>query len=383
MLDDPQKSQKAAKWVVGVVSACILVYLGLRHIGMIAEAVGWLANLLKPLLLGGILALILNVPMSMIETRLLKKLRRGKRPLAILLALILLVGIFVGVAFLVIPELLGAITLIVQIARDGLERLANLDHTGALAQTPLAELFNNIDWLGLSAQLETWLKDQSMDLASHAMEAVGSVVSGIVTSVIALTFAIYILAGKERLKRQASRLLRVWLTERVSGVVIHVSSVCAGTFKLFIAGQATEAIILGTLCMVGMAILRLPYAPMIGALVGVTALIPVVGAFVGTIIGAVMILTVDPFKAVVFVIYLLILQQVEGNAIYPRVVGSKINLPAIWVLAAVTVGGSLAGPFGMLLGVPAASAAYALIKEATALREQRMCTAKQCDCPPQ
>ncbi len=383
MLDDPQKSQKAAKWVVGVVSACILVYLGLRHIGMIAEAVGWLANLLKPLLLGGILALILNVPMSMIETRLLKKLRRGKRPLAILLALILLVGIFVGVAFLVIPELLGAITLIVQIARDGLERLANLDHTGALAQTPLAELFNNIDWLGLSAQLETWLKDQSMDLASHAMEAVGSVVSGIVTSVIALTFAIYILAGKERLKRQASRLLRVWLTERVSGVVIHVSSVCAGTFKLFIAGQATEAIILGTLCMVGMAILRLPYAPMIGALVGVTALIPVVGAFVGTIVGAVMILTVDPFKAVVFVIYLLILQQVEGNAIYPRVVGSKINLPAIWVLAAVTVGGSLAGPFGMLLGVPAASAAYALIKEATALREQRMCTAKQCDCPPQ
>lgn len=383
MLDDPQKSQKAAKWVVGVVSACILVYLGLRHIGMIAEVVGWLANLLKPLLLGGILPLILNVPMSMIETRLLKKLRRGKRPLAILLALILLVGIFVGVAFLVIPELLGAITLIVQIARDGLERLANLDHTGALAQTPLAELFNNIDWLGLSAQLETWLKDQSMDLASHAMEAVGSVVSGIVTPVIALTFAIYILAGKERLKRQASRLLRVWLTERVSGVVIHVSSVCAGTFKLFIAGQATEAIILGTLCMVGMAILRLPYAPMIGALVGVTALIPVVGAFVGTIVGAVMILTVDPFKAVVFVIYLLILQQVEGNAIYPRVVGSKINLPAIWVLAAVTVGGSLAGPFGMLLGVPAASAAYALIKEATALREQRMCTAKQCDCPPQ
>lgn len=383
MFDDLEKSRKAAKWVIGVVSACILVYLGLRHMGMIAEAVGWLANLLKPLLLGGILALILNVPMSMIETRLLKKLRRGKRPLAILLALILVVGIFVGVAFLVIPELLEAITLIVQIVRDGLEQLAGLDHTGVLAQTPFAEWINNIDWLGLSAQLETWLKEQSGSLASHAMGAVGSVVSGIVTSVIGLTFAIYILAGKEQLKRQTSRLLRVWLPARVSSGVIHVASVSAGTFKLFIAGQATEAIILGTLCMVGMAILRLPYAPMIGALVGVTALIPVVGAFVGTIVGAIMILTVDPFKAVVFVIYLLILQQVEGNVIYPRVVGSKINLPAIWVLAAVTIGGNLAGPFGMLLGVPAASAAYALIKEATALREQRMCTAKQCDCPPQ
>lgn len=123
--------------------------------------------------------------------------------------------------------------------------------------------------------------------------------------------------------------------------------------------------------MIGMMILRIPYAPMIGALVGVTALIPIVGAFVGTIVGAVMILTVDPFKAVVFVVFLLILQQVEGNAIYPRVVGSKIKLPAIWVLAAVTIGGNLAGPLGMLLGVPAASAAYALMKEATDLREQR------------
>ena len=140
---------------------------------------------------------------------------------------------------------------------------------------------------------------------------------------------------------------------------------------MFIAGQATEAIILGTLCMIGMMILRIPYAPMIGALVGVTALIPIVGAFVGTIVGAVMILTVDPFKAVVFVVFLLILQQVEGNAIYPRVVGSKNKLPAIWVLAAVTIGGNLAGPLGMLLGVPAASAAYALMKEATDLREQR------------
>jgi len=377
MFDDLEKSRKAAKWVVGVVSACILVYLGLRHIGLVAGAVGWLVNLLKPLLLGGMLALILNVPMSMIEARLLKKLRRGKRPLAILLALILVVGIFVGVAFLVVPELLGAMSLIVQIVREGLDRLADLDHTGVLAQTPCAELLNNIDWLSLSTQLEEWLKEQSGNLAGHAMGAVGSVVSGIVTSVIGLTFAIYILAGKERLKRQTSRLLRVWLPAQVSSGVIHVASVCAGTFKLFIAGQATEAIILGTLCMVGMAILRLPYAPMIGALVGVTALIPVVGAFVGTIVGTIMILTVDPFKAVVFVIYLLILQQVEGNVIYPRVVGFKINLPAIWVLAAVTIGGNLAGPFGMLLGVPAVSAAYALIKEATALRERRMRTARQ------
>jgi len=267
------------------------------------------------------------------------------------------------------------VNLIVQIVSEGLEQLADLDNTSAFAQTPFAEWISGIDWLGLRTQMEAWLKRQGGNLAGHAVGAVGSAVSGLVTFVIGLTFAIYILAGKEKLKRQASRLLRVWLPARLSGGIIHVASVCVGTFKLFIAGQAMEAIILGTLCMVGMAVLRLPYAPMIGALVGVTALIPVVGAFMGTIVGTIMILTVDPFKAVVFVIYLLILQQVEGNVIYPRVVGSKINLPAIWVLAAVTIGGNLAGPFGMLLGVPAVSAAYALIKEATDLQEQRMCTA--------
>lgn len=140
--------------------------------------------------------------------------------------------------------------------------------------------------------------------------------------------------------------------------------------KYFIAGQAAEAVILGTLCTIGMLILRLPYAPMIGALVGVTALIPIVGVFIGTIIGAFLILAVSPLKAFVFVAFLLILQQIEGNLIYPKVVGSKINLPAMWVLAAVTVGGNLGGPVGMLLGVPAASAAYELLREATEKREQ-------------
>ena len=141
-------------------------------------------------------------------------------------------------------------------------------------------------------------------------------------------------------------------------------------------GQKTEAVILGTLCGVGMAILRIPYAPMVGALVGVTALILYVGAFLATVIGAFMILTVNPFKALVFVIYLLTLQQVEENLIYPRVVGAKINLPAMWVLAAITVGGNLAGPIGMLLGVPAASAAYALLKEATTKKEQQILAMK-------
>ena len=186
---------------------------------------------------------------------------------------------------------------------------------------------------------------------------------------IGLVFSIYVLANKEKLKRQTLRLIHVWLPQRFGSALVHVVSVCNLSFRNFIAGQATEALILGMLCTIGMLILRLPYAPMIGALVGVTALIPIVGAFIGTIVGAFLILTVSPFKALIFVIFLVILQQIEGNLIYPKVMGARINLPAIWVFAAVTVGGNLAGPVGMLLGVPAASAAYELLKEATSKRE--------------
>ncbi len=290
----------------------------------------------------------------------------------IIVALILIIGVFVGVAFLVIPELINAISLIVQIVADVLEQLANFEKNDDLTHIPFEEYLSQIDWLGLKSQLENWLKSQSGELMNHAVGAAGSIVSTVVTSVISLVFAIYILAQKETLKRQVSRLIHVWLPRRFGDIVIHIASVCSDTFRHFIAGQTIEAIILGTLCMIGMAILRIPYAPMIGALVGVTALIPVVGAFIGTIVGSIMILTVNPFKAFVFVVFLLILQQIEGNVIYPKVVGSKINLPAIWVLAAVTIGGNLAGPIGMLLGVPAVSACYALLKEATDFHENKL-----------
>lgn len=181
--------------------------------------------------------------------------------------------------------------------------------------------------------------------------------------------SLYILGSKDKLKAQFTRLIRAWLPEGAGGYLIHVASVCNTTFRQFIVGQTIEAVILGLLCSMGMLILRIPYAPTIGALVGVMALIPIAGAWAAAFIGAFLILTVNPFKAVVFLIFLLILQQVEGNLIYPRVVGSKIQLRAIWVLTAITVGGGLAGPIGMLLGVPAASAAYYLLREATKKRE--------------
>lgn len=377
MLDTSEKRQRVSKWFLGIFTCCILIYLGFRHISGIANIVWQVIDLAKPLLIGIMLALMFNVPMGFFERNLREKtkMRKGVRPLAIVLALMVVFGIFIGVTLLVVPELIKAVKLIVQIAGSWLERLANMESNSPLMETTVGQYLDklDVDWLGLKNQMEQWFKSQSGKFVNQAVGAAGSLVGSVVTFFIGLVFAIYILAGKEKLKQQMCRLLRVWMPKKFGETLIHTAAVCSKTFRLFITGQALEAIILGTLCMIGMAILRIPYAPMIGALVGVTALVPIVGAFIGTIVGAIMILTVNPFKAFVFVVFLLILQQIEGNMIYPKVVGSKINLPAIWVLAAVTIGGNLGGPIGMLLGVPAASAAYALLKEATAKREIHQC----------
>lgn len=377
-LDDPKTRKQLTKWAVGTVAACILIFLGVRYISAIAIAVEWLYNLVKPLLIGTLLAMILSVPLDFIEKHLFRKnptprIEKARRPLAIFLSLILVIGIFVGIAVLVIPELTGAISIVVTSVTSGMEQLAALESTATLSQIPFAAQLADldIDWLTLKSQLENWIQQISTMILDTTANALGGFASSLLDGIVAFVFSIYILANKETLTRQISRLARVWLPKKFVDHMGHICRVSADVFRQFIVGQTTEAVILGSLCGIGMAILRIPYAPMVGALVGVTALIPYVGAFLATIVGAFMILTVNPFKALVFVIFLLALQQVEGNLIYPRVVGAKINLPAMWVLAAITVGGNLAGPFGMLLGVPAASAAYALLKEATQKRERR------------
>lgn len=375
-LDDFKTRKELTKWAVGTVAACILIFLGVRYISAIAIAVEWLYGLVKPLLIGTLLAMILSVPLDFIEKHLFRRKstpskEKAHRPVAILLSLLLVIGIFAGIAVLVIPELTGAISIVVSSITGAMEQLALLDSSADLSQFPFAQQLSvlDIDWLSLKAQLENWIQSISTMILDSTAHALGGIASSFIDGIVAFVFSIYILANKETLARQISRLARVWLPNRFVDHMGHVCAVSGDVFRQFIVGQTTEAVILGSLCGIGMAILRIPYAPMVGALVGVTALIPYVGAFLATVIGAFMILTVNPFKALVFVIFLLTLQQVEGNLIYPRVVGAKINLPAMWVLAAITVGGNLAGPFGMLLGVPAASAAYALLKEATKKRE--------------
>lgn len=191
---------------------------------------------------------------------------------------------------------------------------------------------------------------------------VSSVISGVTSTFLAFAFAVYLLIGKDKLAGQADRLMKRWMKDGLYKKVRYVMAVVNDSFHRFVVGQCTEAVILGTLCTIGMLILRLPYAVMIGAVIAFTALIPMVGAFLGGAVGAFLIFMVSPVKALIFLIFLIVLQQVEGNLIYPRVVGSSIGLPGIWVLAAVTIGGGVFGIFGMLIGVPIAAALYRLIK---------------------
>lgn len=274
---------------------------------------------------------------------------------------------------LVIPELVNAFTIIVQGATGLLNKL-NAMSEAELKAFPLGNLFLSIDWDGILTSIQIWLKNEGGTIVNSAFGTITSFVGGVFNSIISFIFAIYILFSKDKLKRQACRIANVWMPKGLSGWLIHAASVTNVTFRNFISGQSLEAVILGALCMLGMLILQIPYAPMVGALVGVTALLPVIGAYLGVIVGAFMILTVDPVKAVVFILFLLILQQLEGNLIYPRVMGSRVNLPGMWILAAVTIGGGISGPIGMLFSVPITSTAYVLFKEATDKREKELQT---------
>ena len=372
---DKEQKKRITKWILRIATAIILIFLGIQNISHVANAFNYAVGLLMPLLLGVVIAVILNVPMRFFEMQLFKitknkDLQKLGRPLAFLLSLVLIVGIIAGIIRLVIPELASAVSIIVDGAIDAINKLSSMSQE-ELMELPFGNILLNTDWNNILSNVEQWLKTEGGSMVNAAFGTVTSLISGVFDFFISFVFAIYILFSKDELKKQATRLIQVWVPKRYGEWFIHAVSVANVNFRNFISGQSLEAVILGVLCMVGMWIFRFPYAPMVGALVGVTALIPVVGAFIGAGVGAFMILTVDPLKTVFFLLFIVVLQQLEGNVIYPKVMGSRVNLPGMWILAAVTIGGGIGGPVGMLVSVPIASTAYALFKEATDNRERR------------
>ena len=349
-------------------------------------------GMISPFVLGAAIAFIMNVPVRAIERPLGFIQKDGlRRTAAILLTLVVVVLVIVGVVWLLIPQITETIQLLIPKLTDFFLRMENrilifLEENPDLLKwvTETTDL-QSLDWSGLIQKAVTMIKDSVSVIATSAFSAVGGVTSAIVDLVIGLVFALYCLARKEVLARQGRRILYAIFPERFSDEVIRVLRLTNSTFSNFISGQCLEAVILGALFAVCMSIFKMPYVPLISVLIAVTALIPLVGAFVGCFLGAFFILVNDPFQALIFVAMFLVLQQIEGNLIYPKVVGTSIGLPGMWVLVAVTVGGDLMGVAGMLVMIPISSVLYALVREFTNKRiaERGIDPEKLRDQPPE
>lgn len=348
-------------------ASIFLLYLCVTYWPIAMKFAGIIISAAFPLILGCIIAYIVNILMSMYERYLFRdtqntRLDKLRRPLAMILAFLTLLGIIALLIRLVVPQLIDCVQLIFAELPDAI--IATIHFVDSLHIVPedIIARLEDTDWQSQLGQIFGMITSGVGSVVGVVVNTAITVFSGVITTLISLIFSIYLLLGKDTLARQISRIIRHYLPEKIHRKVFYVLTITNDCFHRYIVGQSIEAVILGSLCAVGMFILRLPYAAMIGALIAFTALIPVAGAYIGAAIGAFMIMTVNPVQALVFLVYLVILQQLEGNIIYPKVVGSSMGLPAIWVLAAVTIGGGIMGILGMLLGVPIAAAAYRILR---------------------
>lgn len=338
--------------------------------------------LIKPFLIGAVIAFVLNVPLRFFEHHVFchikhPKFKKVERGLSILLSLLLVWVALSLVVRIVVPQLIESISLLVSTIPGYVDYLTNFLSEYENDSEAIANFVKQIESISpqtLEQYTMNWLNDQVTAhalLSSAFMSTVGivsSVAAGVINFFVAFVFAIYILGSKEKLAVQARKICFAFFNRMHAAYLVHVAQVSFAKMYSFITGQLTEAVILGSLCTIGMVIFRLPYAGMIGVLTGFCALIPIFGAFIGGAVGALLIFTVSPIKALTFVIFLVILQQIEGNFIYPKVVGSSVGLPAMWTLFAITIGGALMGLIGMMLFVPLCAIVYFLFTEIVAGR---------------
>ena len=338
--------------------------------------------LIKPFLIGAVIAFVLNVPLRFFEHHVFchikhPKFKKVERGLSILLSLLLVWIALSLVVRIVVPQLIESISLLVSTIPGYVDYLTNFLSEYENDSEAIANFIKQIESISpqtLEQYTMNWLNDQVTAhalLSSAFMSTVGivsSVAAGVINFFVAFVFAIYILGSKEKLAVQARKICFAFFNRMHAAYLVHVAQVSFAKMYSFITGQLTEAVILGSLCTIGMIIFRLPYAGMIGVLTGFCALIPIFGAFIGGAVGALLIFTVSPIKALTFVIFLVILQQIEGNFIYPKVVGSSVGLPAMWTLFVITIGGALMGLIGMMLFVPLCAIIYFLFTEIVAGR---------------
>lgn len=348
-----------------------VTFLAIHYWSSLTGLVGTLLGAASSLILGCIIAYVLNILMSFYEKHYFPEAKnpavvRSRRILCLLGALLTFIAVLALVIGLVLPELANCVKLLVAEVPPAVDSFMEwLEDTGVLAMImteEAVESITSVNWQEKITELLSVLAAGVGGVAQVAVGALSATISGLAQGLIGLIFAIYLLIGKETIKGQVNRLMDHYLKSAWNDKIRYVAGVFNNSFHKFIVGQCIEAVVLGGLCILGMSLLRMPYAMMIGTLIGFTALIPIAGAYIGAGVGAFMILTVSPVQSLFFLLFVVILQQLEGNLIYPKVVGSSIGLPGIWVLAAVTIGGGIMGIPGMLIGVPAAAAVYQLVK---------------------
>jgi len=359
--------EKSRKDIILIITYIALIIFALVNFDKIFSILGNVISIFSPFILGVIFAFILNVLNNFIERRVFGKIKSGKvwdkikRPISITLSLMTVLVIIIFVIYLLIPQLNNSITLFINTLPEYKEDIVGILNRFNVDNNTIEVVSDYLDNFG--KVITDYIKDNSEDVITVTTEVVGSVINAVSKGVISIVFAIYILAQKENLIRQINKVMNAYLKPKSISKINTISTLANKTFSNFVTGQGLEALIFGTLCFIGMLIFGIPYALPIAVLLGFTALIPIFGAIVGTVLGAVLIFMVSPVKAIIFVIFVLVIQQIENNFIYPKVVGKSVGLPGMWVLLSVTVGGSIGGLIGLFIATPLCSLLYALVSQ--------------------
>lgn len=371
-------NRKNIRKIRGLILFTAVVILALMKFDLLCVTVAFLVGIIKPFLIGGMIAFVINIPMCFFETKLfdgekLKNKKRRyllkcKRGISLVLAFLAVILVITLVAVTVIPQLIAAIKVLTNKIPVFWNNVIRQLEVLFASNPELIKFLNRfetmeINWKGIVDATIEFLKNGMGSMLTSTFSVASSIISNVVNFFIALVFSIYILVQKEKLGDQFRRILKAYASSKIYEGTLKVCTLLNRNFSNFITGQCTEAVILGLMFVISMTIFGFDYAVMIGVLIAFTALIPIVGAFIGCFIGAFLMLVDDPVKALWFVVLFIVLQQIEGNLIYPHVVGNSVGLPSIWVLAAVTIGGSLMGIFGMLIFIPLLSTVYMLLKE--------------------
>ena len=366
-------NKKNIKRILLLVACAIILYWALNNLSTLGQLLGSFFSLFSPLLIGAGIAYVMNLLLKAIERLWDMALKKApelwrvklKRPICLTATILLFLGIIFAIFFILIPRLEEAGSTLIANVPGYITQIQNwwesLVDFAAEHGVTLPELSMNVE--DATKFISKILSSDSSNVVNTTIDITTSILGALVNILLALVFSVYMLAQKETLISQSRRLLLAALPRKAGQRTMHILKLTNNAFSSFVTGQVTEAFILGSLCCIGMLILRLPYALPVSVIISFTSLIPIFGAWIGAATGAFLIVFVSPIKALTFLIFLLILQQVEGNLIYPKVVGKSVGLPGLWVLAAVTIGGGIFGMLGMLLGVPICSVIYALVQD--------------------